>query len=115
MSYAIAEMKPTIHNAIKIDPTPLKLNSIDHCVFLLIINGFRKLNQQFRNILCFMMVTAQSHQTFKKIPENENTHFKVSIFIAQLIDFFHHYIILCLYITQCGNAPWPHFASYNFR
>lgn len=38
-----------------------------HCVFLLIINGFRKLNQQFRNILCFMMVTAQSHQTFKKI------------------------------------------------
>lgn len=27
MSYAIADMKPTIHNAIKIDPIPLKLNS----------------------------------------------------------------------------------------
>lgn len=26
MSYAIAKVKPTIHNAIKKNPTPLKLN-----------------------------------------------------------------------------------------
>lgn len=63
MSYATTEVKPTLNSRFWIEtPTPPPTQ----CALLWIFNWFRKFDEWFRNLLCFMMVTAQAHQTFKK-------------------------------------------------